>query len=97
MAHDLDQPTLGPHGGRRTRGQRNGTTLQRGNSRAYFLARLRREGYDDAVEAIEMHRISAFSVAVQLGWVRRRKTLTGENSHQAKRRRHRFDVKAIIG
>ena len=61
---------------------------QRGNSRAYIVARLRREGFDDWAVAVETGRISAFALACDLGWTRRPPTLLGEDTNQAKRRRY---------
>lgn len=70
-------------------------TLNRGNSVDYIIARLEREGRLDLVSAIRMRRISAFAVAVELGWSKRPETLHGENCNQARRRR--FDARALIG
>jgi hypothetical protein len=97
MPDDLDQPKLGKHGGKRTKGQQgdNVTLRSRGNSREYILARLEREGLTDWIEAIRMRRISAFAVAVELGWCKRPQTLHGENCNQARRRA--FDIRALIG
>jgi len=67
----------------------------RGNSVDYIIARLRREGLVHLVEAVRMRRISAFAVAVELGWSKRPETLHGENCNQARRRR--FDARALIG
>jgi hypothetical protein len=61
-----------------------------GTSREYIIERLRREGHDHWLEAIESGRLSAFSVAVELGWAQRPKTVSGEQAHQAKRRRHQL-------
>jgi hypothetical protein len=106
MPDDLDQPKLGTHGGKRTKGQQgdNVTLRSRGNSRDYILARLEREGLSGWIEAIRMRKISAFAVAVELGWAKRPQTLHGENglsgySNQAKRRRHAVNVhiKSLIG
>jgi hypothetical protein len=65
----------------------NAPTRPHGNSRAYVLARLQREGLTDWIDAIVDGRVSAFAVATHLGWVKRPATLSGENSNQAKRRR----------
>src|SRR5262249_44049519 len=76
----------------------NAVTLNRGNSVDYILARLEREGHLDLVSAIRMRRISAFAVAVELGWAKRPETLHGENCNQARlRRRAVVDIKALIG
>ena len=66
-----------------------------GTSRAYLIDRLRREGHDDLVEAIEAGVVSAFAVAVELGWMRR-PNLTGTGStNQAKRRN--FQLGRLMG
>jgi|SRR5262249_1895572 hypothetical protein len=71
------------------------TLNSRGNSVDYIVARLRREGLTDWIEAIRARRISAFAVAVELGWAKRPQTLHGENCNQARRRA--FDIRALIG
>jgi hypothetical protein len=79
MPDDLTPPArkLGRHGGPRVRGQGYATgadvTLprQRGHSREYILARLRREGFDDWLAAIESGRLSAYAAACELKWVKR--------------------------
>ena len=73
----------------------NAVTLNRGNSVDYIIARLEREGLVHWIEAIRMRRISAFAAAVELGWVKRPRTLSGENCNQARRRA--FDIRALIG
>ena len=80
MPDDLGQPKLGRHGGNRIKGEQgNAATLRsRGNSREYILARLEREGLTGWIEAIRMRRISAFAVAVDLGWAKRPQTIHGE-------------------
>jgi hypothetical protein len=97
MTGNSNQPTLGPHGGKRTKGRRgNDPSLrQRGNSRAYLLARLRREGYHDLLTAVLNRKISAFSAACLLGWAKRRPTVRGARSPQAHRRA--FNARAWIG
>jgi hypothetical protein len=67
----------------------------RGNSVDYIVARLRREGHDDLVEAIANRKLSAFACACLLGWRQRPLTIHGENCNQARRRA--FDVKSLIG
>jgi hypothetical protein len=88
MPDDLGQPKLGKHGGKRTKGQQgNAVTLRsRGNSREYLT---------EWVEAILTRKISAFAVALELGWAKRPQTLSGENCNQARRRA--FDIRALIG
>jgi hypothetical protein len=63
---------------------------QQGHSREYLLDRLRREGHDGWVEAIEAGRVSAFEVACELGWTQRPPTRSGERANQAKRRQYRL-------
>jgi hypothetical protein len=97
MPDDLDQPKLGKHGGKRVKGLQdnaagNGVTLRsRGNSVAYYVAKLERDGRLDLVEAIRNRKTSAFAVAVDLGWARRPEFRYGQP------RRRRIDVAALIG
>jgi hypothetical protein len=74
-----DEPRCPPNG-----------RLQQGTSHQYIVDRLRREGHDGWVAAIESGRVSAFAVAVELGWAERSPTLLGERANQTKRRRHRL-------
>jgi hypothetical protein len=98
MADDPAQPKLGKHGGARVKGQQGNATLRtRGNSSAYYVARLQREGHDDALELIRQRRLTPYAVAVQLGWVKRPKNKKPGESNQAKRRRYRFNAAALIG
>jgi len=64
---------------------------QHGHSRAYILDRLRRENRADLADAIERDEVSAFSVAVSLGWTKRPPTLAAV-THQARKRQHRFQA-----
>jgi hypothetical protein len=64
---------------------------QHGHSRAYILDRLRRENRTDLAAAVERGEVSAFSVAVSLGWTKRPPTLAAL-THQARKRRHRFQA-----
>ena len=64
---------------------------QQGTSRAYILDRLRRENRTDLADAVERNEVSAFSVAVSLGWTKRPPTLAAV-THQARKRRHRFQA-----
>src|SRR5262249_17200900 len=64
---------------------------QHGHSRAYILDRLRRENRTDLADAVERDEVSAFSVAVSLGWTKRPPTLAAV-THQARKRRHRFQA-----
>jgi hypothetical protein len=61
---------------------------QHGTSRTYLLARLQREGRADLVAAVESGRVSAYAVAIELGWFTRRATLGTGSTNRAKRRRH---------
>jgi hypothetical protein len=97
MPDESDPPRLGPHGGKRTKGQQgnaagDGVTLRsRGNSTVYIVSRLRRDGRDDLVEAIHNREISAFAAAVLMGWAKRPEPRYGQP------RRRRFDPAALIG
>jgi len=96
MANDLDQPRLGKHGGKRIKGLQgdavSAVTLRlRGNSRAYILARLERDGFVHWAEAIRAHRVSAHAVAVELGWSK------GPEPRYGQPRRRPFDAAALIG
>jgi hypothetical protein len=77
------------------RGAPNVTYSSRKLFLASILARLEREGLTEWVEAILTRKISAFAVAVELGWAKRPQTLSGENCNQARRRA--FDIRALIG
>jgi hypothetical protein len=57
-----------------------------GNSREYLLDRMRREGLTRCVEAVERGELSAFEIAVALGWQKRRPILGTGNMSRAKRR-----------
>jgi hypothetical protein len=62
------------------------TPARYGTSRAYILARLRREGMTDLADAIKRKQVSAYAIACELGWQKRRKPL-GTGSRNASRRR----------
>ena len=64
---------------------------QNGTSRAYLIERLRREGRADLVAAIESGQVSAYAVAIELGWVTRHPTLGTGSTNQAKRREHELN------
>jgi len=102
-----DELRLGRHGGPRRKGQRasNGSLVKHGAGRGYILARLRREGLTDWIAAIEARKVSAFAVAVELGWFTR-PPIRGTGSQNAARTRnwqlHRLlyprpNPKALIG
>jgi hypothetical protein len=91
-----DQPQLGRHGGPRTKGQRGDKSpwQSRGNSRDYLVARLRRDGREDLIRAIETLKISAFAAAVVAGYRRRAPTLSAGDHNKS--RRLAIDVRALI-
>jgi len=95
MPDNPDQPTLGPHGGKRIKGQRSDdvTLRSRGNSVVYITARLRRDGRADLVEAISSREMSAFSAAVLMGWTTRRRTVAVRDQAW---RPATVDVKSLI-
>jgi len=100
MVEDPGQPKLGKWGGPRVRGQQGaGSTLKRGSTSVdYILRRLERENLGHWAEAIRARKISAFAVAVELGWAKRSQTLHGEDCNQARlRRRAVVDIKSLIG
>jgi hypothetical protein len=90
MSDDLGQPKLGPHGGPRTKGQRSAETMRAGVRRSYILARLERDGRHDLAEAIREGRVSAYTVAVELGWTKRPEPLGTGSINAAKRRQHQL-------
>jgi hypothetical protein len=65
-----------------------------GTSRVYLLNRLRREGHTDLADAVEAGKISAYAIAVELGWVTRHPIVGTGSSNQAKRRQHR--IRAVL-
>ena len=56
-----------------------------GTSREYIISRLRREKLDHLADAVERNEVSAFAVACELGW-HKRKIQGGGSENQAKRR-----------
>jgi hypothetical protein len=58
----------------------------RGNSREYLLDRLKRDGFDELVEAIEGGELSTYAAAVEVGY-RKRPEPTGRGSDNAAKRR----------
>src|SRR6516165_619997 len=103
---------LGPHGGYRQKksaiagqGDEKGgqgdedadaALRSRGTNRRYILERLARDGYFDLIEAIEQRQLSCFAAAVAVGYARRRRTKSGEDCNQARRRAYEL-AKAMIG
>jgi|SRR5262249_55374294 len=63
---------------------------QHGNSRDYILRRLEAAGRHDLAAAVRAGRVSAFSVACQMGWSERPQNLGNGSRNQARRRRHQF-------
>jgi hypothetical protein len=59
-----------------------------GTGRAYIINRLKRAGHVDWLQAIQDGKVSAFAVAVTLGWAKRPPTRSGARANQAKRRHH---------
>jgi hypothetical protein len=95
MSDNPGQPRLGKHGGPRIKGQRSAEVTPSGGRRDYILARLERDGRKDLVEAIRKGHVSAYTVAVELGWTQRPEPI-GTGSTNAARRRH-FQLKALAG
>src|SRR5215831_10023486 len=95
MPDDLGQPRLGPHGGPRTKGVRNPKILPSGGRRDYILARLERDGRHDLAAAIREERVSALTIAVQMGWTKRPESLGLGSGNAAKRREHQ--LRALSG
>src|SRR5262249_62289047 len=95
MPDDLGQPRLGKHGGPRTKGQRSAEVMPSGGRRDYILARLERDGRHDLAAAIRENRVSALTIAVQLGWTKRPETLGLGSGNAAKRRQHQ--LRALSG
>ena len=99
---------LGQHGGPRKKGEQGDevTLRQRGNSRAYILARLRRDNRLDLLAGVLEGKISAYAAACEMNYTRRAEP-TGRGSENMARKRdwalHRLlnprrpDPKALIG
>jgi hypothetical protein len=79
---------LGKHGGKRVKGERACNTRLVYGTVAYWLARLERAQRHDLIAGIKGRRISAHSAAIQMGWIKRRPTLAGDDCNQARRREH---------
>jgi len=80
---------LGQHGGRRIKGhQGDGITLKRGSTgRAYIVARLRRDGFDELAADVVAGRLSARRAALAVGW----------GVWPAKHRSRAVSIDALIG
>jgi hypothetical protein len=93
MIDELAQPTLGPWGGKRVRGERvSNRNLKGGTNRAYLTARLQRDRPDLAAEVLAGE-ASAYGVACELGWTKRRRTVAVSDKA---RRPVGIDVKSLI-
>src|SRR5262249_42937761 len=66
-----------------------------GLRRDYILARLERDGRKDLVEAIRKGRVSAYTVAVELGWTKRPEPLGTGSPNVTRRRQHQ--LRALAG
>jgi hypothetical protein len=90
MSDDLGQPPLGKHGGPRKRGERNPETMPTGVRRDYILRRLERDGRHDLAQAIREDRVSAYSIAVELGWTKRAEPIGTGSINASKQRQYRL-------
>jgi hypothetical protein len=90
MSDNPGQPRLGKHGGPRTKGSRTADKALSGVRRGYVLARLERDNRQDLAEAIRAGRVSAYTVAVELGWTERPRPLGTGSVNAAKRRQHQL-------
>jgi hypothetical protein len=95
MSDDLGRPPLGKSGGPRVKGQRSPNTRPTGLRRDYILARLERDGRKDLVAAIRANHVSAYTVAVELGWTKRPAPLGTGSGNFARRRQHQ--LRALTG
>jgi len=66
-----------------------------GTSVEYLCDRLERSGHHALLEGVRSRRISAYAAAVEAGFVRRRKTIAGDDCNQARRRAH--EMAAVLG
>jgi hypothetical protein len=85
-----EEPDLAQQSGKRIKAAP--TVRHYGTSKSYIVSRLRREGLVHLVAAVESGRLSAFSIAVRLGWAARRPTLGTGSPNAAKRRQHQFST-----
>jgi hypothetical protein len=90
MSDNPVPPRLGKHGGPRTRGQQTADKRLSGVRRGYVLARLERDGRQDLADAIRAGRVSAYTVAVELGWTERPQPIGTGSVNAAKRRQHQL-------
>jgi hypothetical protein len=98
MADERSQPRLGRHGGARRRKGQQGNDVpiaMRGNSREYVEARLRRDGLDHLLRAIEDRKISHFAAAVLAGYAKRRRTVSVPGDDR-RSRPPKIDVRCLV-
>jgi hypothetical protein len=86
MDSDPAPSKLGKHGGKRLRGEQACNTRLVYGTVAYWLERLAREGRHDLIAGIKSRQISAHSAAIEIGWLRRRPTIS-DGDHNVSRRR----------
>jgi hypothetical protein len=93
MSDDFGQTArLGKHGGSRIKGEQNADRRLSGVRRSYILARLERDNRHDLAAAIRDGRLSAYTVAVELGWTKRPEVLGTGSTNAARRRRHQLAI-----
>jgi hypothetical protein len=85
MPDDLENPRP-DHPGARTKEGRNPAFGERGVRRDYILARLERDGRHGLAEAIRAGQVSAWAVAIELGWTSRPERLGTGSSNAEKLR-----------
>jgi len=68
-----------------------------GSRRDYILARLERDGRHDLVEAIREDRVSAYAVAVSLGWTQRAEPVGTSISTTNAAKRRQYQLRALTG
>jgi hypothetical protein len=98
MSDDPGRPPLGPHGGPRSRGVRDPETLPTGVRRDYILRRLERDGRHELAAAIRDGHVSAYAIAVELGWTQRAEPTGVGSTNATKRRQHRLrELSGLLG
>src|SRR5262249_29076757 len=97
MPDDPGQPKLGPHGGPRTKGVRSPKIMPSGSRRDYILARLERDGRHDLAEAIREEPVSAYTIAVELGWTKRAEPVGTSISTTNAAKRRQYQLRALTG
>lgn len=79
IAHELEVeiPVLNGHGGNREQGVITPSDVQRGSgNRDYIISRLKRDGFNDLVNAVINGEISASEAAIQAGYNKRKVAIT---------------------